>query len=260
LAEILYNEGMKSSTCEQLVQLNKQFYQTFGQAFSSTRQRIQTGQRRILESIPKIGNWLDLGCGNGNLAVEWARQKREGMYIGVDFSPVLLREAKEAVQKKTIPAGLEVHFSQVDLSDENWSVPWRQTILTGAMAFAVLHHIPGRDLRLRLLCQVNRLLPKGSEFLHSEWQFQNNPRILSRKQPWSKIGIENGEVDPGDALLDWRHALPGQTEQVGLRYVHLFSREELVALAELSGFEIVEEFESDGAGGKLSLYQRWQKK
>jgi SAM-dependent methyltransferase len=250
---------MKTSTSEQLVRLNKQFYQTFGQAFSNTRQRIQMGQRRILESIPKIGNWLDLGCGNGNLAVEWGRQKREGMYIGVDFSPVLIREAKEAVQKKTIPAGLDIQFAQTDLSDENWSLPWRQTILTGVMAFAVLHHIPGRDLRLRLLCQVNRLLPRGSEFLHSEWQFQNNPRILSRKQPWSKIGIEDGEVDQGDALLDWRHALPGQTEQIGLRYVHLFSRGELGELAELSGFEIVEEFESDGAGGKLSLYQRWRK-
>jgi tRNA (uracil-5-)-methyltransferase TRM9 len=251
---------MKSSTCEQLVRLNEQFYQTFGQAFSKTRQRIQPGQRKMLESIPKIGNWLDLGCGNGNLAVEWAREKREGLYIGVDFSPVLLHEASEAVQKKTIPAGLETEFALVDLSNENWSFPWRQSILTGAMAFAVLHHIPGTDLRLRLLCQVNRLLPRGSEFLHSEWQFQNNPRILSRKQPWSKIGIEVGAVDAGDNLLDWRHAMPGQTEQVGLRYVHLFSREELAGLANLSGFEILEEFESDGAGGKLSIYQRWRKK
>jgi hypothetical protein len=110
-----------------------------------------------------------------------------------------------------------------------------------------------------VLCQVNRLLPKGSEFLHSEWQFQNNARILARKQPWSKIGIEETEVDPGDTLLDWRHALPGQTEQVGLRYVHLFSKEERVELAELSGFEILDEFESDGAGGRMSLYQRWRK-
>jgi SAM-dependent methyltransferase len=251
---------MKSSTCEQLVRLNEQFYQTFGEAFSNTRQRIQTGQRRMLESIPKIGSWLDLGCGNGNLAVEWARQKREGQYIGVDFSPVLLRDAREAVQKKTIPAGLDFKFELVNLSHENWSAPWRQTILTGAMAFAVLHHIPGRDLRLRFLCQVNRLLPRGGEFLHSEWQFQNNPRIVSRKQPWSKIGLVDGDVDPGDTLLDWRHALPGQKDQVGLRYVHLFSREELGELAELSGFELLDEFESDGTGGKLSLYQRWRKK
>jgi len=250
---------MKSSTCEQLVWLNEQFYQTFGQAFSKTRQRIQPGVRRVLEDIPTIGNWLDLGCGNGNLAVEWVHQKREGIYVGVDFSPVLLPEAKEVVQKKTVPAGLDIQFKQVDLSEENWYISWRQAILTGVMAFAVLHHIPGRDLRLRLLCQVNRLLPKGSEFLHSEWQFQNNPRILARKQPWSRIGIEESEVETGDTLLDWRHALPGQAEQIGLRYVHLFSRAELAELAKLSGFEIGNEFESDGAGGRMSLYQRWRK-
>ena len=250
---------MKPSTCEQLVRLNEQFYQTFGQSFSHTRQRIQPGVRRMLETIPKIGNWLDLGCGNGNLAVEWARQKREGMYIGVDFSSVLLQEAREAVQKRTVPGGLEIQFNRVDLSNDNWSHPWQQIILTGVVAFAVLHHIPGRDLRLRLLCQVNRLLPKGSKFLHSEWQFQNSPRILSRKQPWSKTGIKETDIDPGDTLLDWRHTLPGQAGQVGLRYVHLFSREELAELAELSGFEIVDEFESDGTGGRMSLYQSWRK-
>lgn len=251
---------MKLSTCEQLLKLNEQFYQTFGRAFSNTRQRIQPGVRRLLDTIPKIGNWLDLGCGNGNLAIEWANQKREGMYIGLDFSSVLLEEARDAIQKKRVPEGLEIHFSQLDLTSENWSKPWQNIILTGAMAFAVMHHIPGRDLRLRLLCQVNRLLPKGSDFLLSVWQFQNSPRILARKQPWTRIGIQDADVEPGDTLLDWRHALPGQTEQVGLRYVHLFSREEIRDLADLSGFNIVVEFESDGTGGRMSLYQAWRKK
>jgi len=58
--------------------------------------------------------------------------------------------------------------------------------------------------------------------------------------------------------LDWRHALPGQAEQSGLRYVHLFSRLELAELAASSGFIIEQEFESDGEGGKLGLYQVWR--
>ena len=251
---------MNKSTCEQLLRLNEQFYQTFGQAFSHTRQRIQPGVRRMLETIPKIGNWLDLGCGNGELAVEWVRQKREGMYIGVDFSPVLLQEAREAVIKKVLPGGLDIQFKMASLGDGNWFIPWQQTILTGVMAFAVLHHLPGRDLRLRVLGQVNRMLPRGCEFLHSEWQFQNSPRIMARKQSWEKAGVKENEVDPGDTLLDWRHSLPGQTDQVGLRYVHLYQKEELADLANLSGFTVVEEFESDGTGGRLSLYQRWRKK
>ncbi|HWR65068.1 MAG TPA: hypothetical protein VN364_03015, partial [Bellilinea sp.] len=63
----------------------------------------------------------------------------------------------------------------------------------------------------------------------------------------------------GDTLLDWRYALPGQPEQVGLRYVHLFSREELAELAAQAGFAVESEFESDGEGGRLGLYQAWRK-
>jgi len=53
--------------------------------------------------------------------------------------------------------------------------------------------------------------------------------------------------------------LPGQPEQIGLRYVHLFSRSELTELAAQAGFSIENEFESDGDGGRLGLYQAWRK-
>jgi hypothetical protein len=61
-------------------------------------------------------------------------------------------------------------------------------------------------------------------------------------------------------LLDWRYTLPGQPDLVGLRYVHLFGRAELADLASAGGFELDEEFVSDGEGGKLGLYQSWKKK
>jgi tRNA (uracil-5-)-methyltransferase TRM9 len=213
----------------------------------------------VLDGIPKIGSWLDVGCGSGALAIEWAREKREGAYTGIDFSPVLLDEAKTVIEKVKIPAGLEIHFERTNLAAENWSKPWRETVLNGVMAFAVLHHIPGRELRLRLLGQINRLLPRGCEFIHSEWQFQNDAKLMTRRQPWEKAGLKATDVDEGDTLLDWRHALPGQAEQIGLRYVHIYRRTELNELAELSGFKIVREFESDGKAGNLSLYQTWRK-
>jgi hypothetical protein len=65
-------------------------------------------------------------------------------------------------------------------------------------------------------------------------------------------------LEAGDTLLDWRFALPGQPEQNGLRYVHLFERAELAELAAAAGFTVVDEFESDGEGGRLGLYQAWR--
>jgi hypothetical protein len=74
------------------------------------------------------------------------------------------------------------------------------------------------------------------------------------------VGLSQEDVEEGDTLLDWRHQLIGREDEPGLRYVHLFSRAELSHLAEKSGFEIIDEFESDGAGEKLGLYQVWRKK
>jgi hypothetical protein len=60
------------------------------------------------------------------------------------------------------------------------------------------------------------------------------------------------QVDVGDYLLDWRQG------GYGLRYVHYFDEVELVELAQLSGYRILESFYSDGKGGRLSLYQTWE--
>jgi len=60
-------------------------------------------------------------------------------------------------------------------------------------------------------------------------------------------------VDFGDYLLDWRSG--GR----GLRYVHHFDEAELNALAAASRFRVQETFYADGEGGRLGLYQVWER-
>ena len=127
---------------------------------------------------------------------------------------------------------------------EHWSL---------IIAFAVLHHIPGEELRLNLLNTVSALLPDDGRFILSNWQFLNSPRLKARIQPWDRIGLKDSDVDAGDYLLDWRR------DGRGLRYVHHFSVEELSGLAGQVGLRVSESFESDGDGGKLGLYQVWRK-
>jgi tRNA (uracil-5-)-methyltransferase TRM9 len=247
---------MHPTTQSILLDLNRQFYQTFGRAFAATRRRIQPGVRRVLGELPPDGRWVDLGCGSGALAKAWAETGRKGLYLGLDFSAALLEEARQGL--KPVPQGLDVHFERADLSDPGWSRGLRDASFDGALAFAVLHHLPGVDLRQRVLEDVRGILKPGGLFVHSEWQFQNSPKLMARRQPWEMIGLQDADVEAGDTLLDWRYALPGQPEQVGLRYVHLFDREELARLATDTGFEISAEFESDGEGGRLGLYQIWK--
>ncbi len=249
---------MRPEIVQKLLEINDQFYQNFGAAFAATRRRIQPGVRRVLENLPVGGRLLDLGCGSGALALELDRRWPTGSYLGLDASPVLLAEARAALRAAP-PGGVDIRFAQANLADPNWVEIAAAFPVDVALAFAVLHHIPSGGLRRQILQQVHQLLPVGGLFIHSEWQFQRSPRWLARIQPWSRVGIDERELEEGDTLLDWRQPLPGQAEQVGLRYVHLFSRAELGALAEASGFVIVEEFESDGEGGRLGLYQVWRK-
>ena len=65
-----------------------------GTAFAATRRRIQPGVRAFLATVRDGSEWLDLGCGSGALAAEWARLGICGGYSGRDFSSALLSEAR----------------------------------------------------------------------------------------------------------------------------------------------------------------------
>jgi hypothetical protein len=61
---------MNSDITKQLIELNRKFYDQFGDSFSATRQRLQPGVKKILETIQADDSVLDLGCGNGHFLHE----------------------------------------------------------------------------------------------------------------------------------------------------------------------------------------------
>ena len=248
---------MQPETIAKLHHINQEFYQTFGHSFASTRRRIQPGIRKILQEIHAHGNWLDIGCGSGALAVEWIRQQRTGLYQGVDFSRELLSEAENETRAVQLHAGLEVKFSPADLISDCWDIPFKDTNWDGAMCFAVLHHIPGAELRQMLCTSVGRLLGRKNKLHLSVWQVRNSPRLMQRILPWSDAGLNEADLDAGDVLMDWRAVSDNENSLTGLRYVHIFTESELGTLAESSGFEVRNSFYSDGKEGDLGLYQTW---
>ncbi len=250
---------MREETLQRLRTINKEFYQRFGEAFAETRRRIQPGVARALEEWITGGHWLDIGCGSGTLSQAWIKRCLTGSYTGIDFSQPLLHEARKLLEANPPRQGLVITFQQLDLMNENWAECYKPMAYDGVLAFAVLHHIPGSAARMSLLRQATTLIKPGGLFIHSEWQFQHSPKLMARVQPWSKVNLRNEDVDVGDTLLDWRHEATGGEKGYGLRYVHLFSREELQEMADACGFEIVQEYESDGAGERLGLYQVWRK-
>ena len=237
---------MNSVTAENLLAINRKFYDRFGEQFSATRQRLQPGVKKILASIQDDVSVLDLGCGNGHFLRELSRCGHKAPLLGVDFSLPLLRDAE---------ATPGVSFREIDLTklptfgDQLLTVngPWFVVTM-----FATLHHIPSTEMRLDILRTVRKLMNKNGKFVLSNWQFLNSAKLRSRIQSWDKVEINENDLDEGDYLLDWRSG--GE----GLRYAHHFSVEELLGLAEQAEMCVTDSFLSDGDGGIFGLYQVWE--
>ena len=235
---------MISITAQRLLKINREFYNRFGDQFSATRQRLQPGVRKILETIQADVSVLDLGCGNGNFLRGLSLRGHKAALLGVDFSLPLLRDAESAS---------EVEFREVDLT--KLLAVSGQLLVEGGWdvitMFATLHHIPSTEIRLDILRTVRKLIKDDGKFILSNWQFLNSEKLKSRIQPWDRVGINESDLDEGDYLLDWRSG--GE----GLRYAHQFSVEELLGLAEQAEMRVTDSFLSDGDGGNLGLYQVW---
>lgn len=238
---------MNSATTARLLAINREFYNRFADSFSSTRQRLQPGVKKLLDSIRDDDSVLDLGCGNGHFLRELSRRGYKQPLLGVDFSLPLLRNAEP------VPGVVfrEVDLTQLSMHSEELSVAGGWSVIT---MFAVLHHVPSNEFRLDILRTVRKLLKPDGKFILSNWQFLNSEKLKARIQPWDRVGLSNSDVDEWDYLLDWRSGGDG------LRYAHHFSVEELLGLAEQVGMSVSASYLSDGNEGKLSLYQIWKSK
>lgn len=240
---------MRNEISQYLIDLNRRFYDDFGKQFSATRQRIQPGVRQIIHHLSGNEAILDLGCGNGEFARELAQTDFQGTYTGLDFSIPLLSDAKE--QKETFPA----IFFEADLASSDWDLPFSDGQFSLITSFAFMHHIPDDEIRRKILRKVHRLLKpiNTARYIQSSWQFMNSPKLANRVQPWEKVNLQKDDLDPGDYLLDWKSGGDG------LRYVHLFSIQELEKMAAETGFIILDSFYSDGENNRLGLYQTWER-
>jgi SAM-dependent methyltransferase len=238
---------MDSTVAHQLLELNRHFYTEYGREFSATRERLQTGVLRVLNSLHGDEAILDLGCGNGQLARFLSRRGHRGSYLGLDFSLPLLSEADRE------PFGFPVEFREMDISLANWRSKLRPFSFDSIFAFAFFHHIPGFELQVNIMKEIYNLLKPNGRFVFSNWQFLNSEKLKARIHSWSEVGLSPEEVEPNDYLLDWKRG------GIGLRYVHHYDEDELAQLAKDSDFEIEQSFYSDGENRKLGLYQVWKK-
>ena len=174
----------------------------------------------------------------------------EGKFLGIDNSPALL----DFSGNNSSTSRFSSSFLVKDITTPDWSDHLSGIPFSRIVSFAVIHHIPGIELRNNVFQSIRRLIKNDGLFIHSQWQFMNSTKLANRVIPWEMIGLSQSLLDPGDTLLDWL-AEEGKT---GYRYVHLFTEDELSEYAAANGFRVVDSYYSDGKEGNLALYQVWQ--
>jgi len=236
---------MDEKTTERLLALNREFYATFARIFAASRSVSDPALVCILPYIPQRARVLDVGCGHGRLAILLDRERPGATYLGVDAVPELIGLARaQADQFTTISA----EFRVTDVSRPGWAAPLSGAPFDCAVALALLHHIPGFDLRVRVLREIAGLLKPGGCLILSTWQFLESERMRRKIVDWAEAGIAEEVLEPGDYLLDWKR------EGRGLRYCHLVDEAEVERLAAGSGFRVRETFHAGGREGNLSLF------
>ena len=254
---------MKESTKDKLLDLNRVFYAEMAGAFDHKRQGTPPGLDRLLGYMPEWTSGdgsnaphdsespnrpitvLDVGCGNGRFARILDKLNRPFVYVGIDRSSELLEFGEQNT------AGLingTATFQQVDLIAPDWSsaVAANHGKFDVVLCTAVLHHLPSYALRLDVVRQIGAITTQT--VILSAWQFLTSERFVKKCLPWSEIGLTDGDIEPGDALLPWKH------ERYMIRYVHQVDADEFQRLSADAKMEIVEQFHSDGKEGNLSLY------
>ncbi len=155
----------------------------------------------------KDGKLLNLGCGHGPDFLPF----KDGFELhGIDVSSEMLKYGDKFAQKYGISADLR----QADMR----TLPYPDSYFDCAIAIASLHHIKGKDERLKAMLEFKRVLKPGAEAFITVWNV-NQPRFLFRRR---------------DRLVPWR-TKDGTVQ----RFYHLFTYGEMENLVKSAGFTVL---------------------
>lgn len=160
---------------------------------------------------------LDLGTGNGRHAERLAA--RAGRVLAADLS----RSALDVALRRAAERGYRIEPLQADAA----GLPVRSDAVDLAVYVATLHHLPSRELRVRSLEELARVLAPGGAAIVSAWSVSHD-----------RFDAEAGF----DTTVDW--TLP-DGETVG-RYYHIYDQAEFEADVDAGGLRRRDSFEASG--------------
>jgi len=221
---------MKNKTVEKLLKKVKRDYEETAEEFSESRSYLWEELKQFSGFVKDGDTVLDLGCGNGRLYEVFKDMSIQ--YTGVDNSAGLIEEAK-----KKWPENEFVVADALDLPFENGK-------FDVVFMIAILHHLPSKELRLKVLENIKRVLKDDGVLIMTNWNLWQKKylsyvlkyTIFRMFMPGKKIDeIRVGDTEFGDTFIPWK-------KSGILRYYHAFRKSELKTLVKKSGLKLEDNY------------------
>ncbi|MEK7118090.1 MAG: class I SAM-dependent methyltransferase, partial [Patescibacteria group bacterium] len=162
-------------------------YDTVAGEFSASRSKFWDELAFLVLCVKRGDNVLDIGCGNGRLFP--LIKERRAKYTGIDCSEGLIHEAKQ------------LHHDGEFVVSDALALPFQNNTFDIAYSFAVIHHIPGKELRAQFVREAARVLHRNGIIVLSAWDlwtFRHLGDIISTAV---KSVFGRTPLDVGDLIL-----------------------------------------------------------
>ena len=193
-------------------------YNNIAGEFSASRKYAGPELSVFIPYIQDNDKILDLGCGNGRLLNALKAANKTFDYLGVDFSPDLIKHAKTAhPDQKFIISDM----SDLDLAGQSFDA---------VFVIATFHHLDTKKERIDLLKKINTWLAPGGFLFMTNWDLWQ-PKYLKDYfyNFWQKKSYK-------DFFVSWQ--MYSDTKGKFWRYYHSFSLKELKKLLTQAGFDL----------------------
>ena len=248
-----YNVAMERKTIDMLNSLNKRFYQNNHASFDQTRQNAWIGWGRVTghmecKASGRPARLLDIACGN----------MRFEKHLAESASTIALHATCiDSCDELAVPMEwCDYRHDDVvgRLSNDESPIDCWGDGYDAVVSFGFFHHVPGFELRCRLLGWLVDSAAPGGLVAVSLWRFADDERKREKAAKTTAEGITAlelpNDLEDGDYLLGWNDE-PGV-----LRYCHSFSDREIDALVSRASCDtvLVDRFRADGRTNDMNEY------